>query len=109
MSVKARLPCESPDEAGARRPVREDRLAQLGRDASAGHDDATEQLLRAIAPDMLRVLRAVLGATYPDLEDLLQDCLLGFIRALGQFRYESSVRTYALTIAFRHALAAKRR
>ena len=58
---------------------------------------------------MLRVIRSVLGASYSDLEDLLQDCLLGFMRALGQFRYESTVTTFALTIAFRHALAAKRR
>jgi RNA polymerase sigma-70 factor (ECF subfamily) len=110
MTQKAPLPSEATNQARARRSsARDDRLAELGRAGSAGDDVALEQLLRALAPDMLRVFRAVLGSTYADVEDLLQDCLLGFIRALGQFRYESSVSTFALTIAFRHALTAKRR
>jgi RNA polymerase sigma-70 factor (ECF subfamily) len=88
---------------------RAERLAVLGRAACAGDHAALEQLLRTLAPDMLRVIRSVLGAQCPDLDDLVQDCLLGFMRSLGQFRYESSVSTFALTIAFRHALAAKRR
>ena len=110
MTAKAPISSEPTNEARARRSSpRGDRLTELGRAGSAGDDAALEQLLRALAPDMLRVFRAVLGSAYPDVDDLLQDCLLGFIRALGQFRYESSVSTFALTIAFRHALAAKRR
>jgi RNA polymerase sigma-70 factor (ECF subfamily) len=110
MTAKAPLPPESDDEAATRRSsTRVDPLADLGRAATAGDDGALEQLLRAIAPDILRVTRAVLGSSCPDVEDILQDCLLGLIRSLEQFRYESSVRTFALTIAFRHALAAKRR
>ncbi len=109
MTFKAR-PLHPPEEARSGRPPgRDDRLASLGHAAAAGDDAAVEELLRALAPDMLRVIRAVVGSTYLDVEDLLQDGLLGFIRALGQFRYESSVSTFALTIAFRHALAAKRR
>jgi RNA polymerase sigma-70 factor (ECF subfamily) len=110
MTVKAPLPSEAPNAARVERSrEREDRLAELGRAATAGDDAALERLLRAIAPDMLRVVRAVVGSTYADVEDLVQDCLLGFIRALAQFRYESRVTTFALTIAFRHALTAKRR
>jgi RNA polymerase sigma factor (sigma-70 family) len=103
---KARVSSESRPVAGA--AARVDCLADLGREAAAGDDQALERLLRAIAPDMLRVIRSVLGASCADLEDLVQECLLGFIRALGQFRYQSSVKAFALTIAFRHALAAKR-
>src|SRR5689334_19724235 len=110
MTVKARIPSESPEVTRAgRASARDDRLVALGRAASGGDDDALDDLLRALAPDMLRVIRAVVGPTYLDVEDLLQEGLLGFVRALGQFRYESSVSTFALTIAFRHALGAKRR
>ena len=110
MTVKARLPSDAPYEPRARsQPVRDDRLANLGRAASVGDEVALEQLLRSIASDILRVIRVVFGSSNTDVEDLVQDCLLGFMRALGQFRYESSVSTFALTIAFRHALAAKRR
>jgi RNA polymerase sigma factor (sigma-70 family) len=104
---KAHASSESLHDAGAGGRV--DPLAALGREAAAGDEQALERLLRAIAPDMLRVIKSVLGAAHADLEDLVQECLLGFMRALGQFRYQSSVRTFALTIAFRHALAAKRR
>ncbi|HXI55224.1 MAG TPA: RNA polymerase sigma factor [Polyangia bacterium] len=81
----------------------------LGRAAIAGDQAALEKLLRSLGPDILRVARAVLGHKHPDLDDLVQECLLGFVRALSQFRFESSVSTFALTITFRHALTAKRR
>jgi RNA polymerase sigma factor (sigma-70 family) len=108
MTLKALQPVD-PQPAPSASAERAERLAALGRAACAGDDAALEQLLRTLAPDMLRVIRSVLGAQCPDLDDLVQDCLLGFMRSLGQFRYESSVSTFALTIAFRHALAAKRR
>ena len=88
---------------------RNEQLTALGRLAMGGDAFALERLLRALGPDMLRVVRAVLGPAHPDLDDLVQECLLGFVRALAQFRFESSVSTFALTIAFRHALHAKRR
>ena len=108
MTLKAELLA---DQSPAHRASAEraERLAVLGRAACAGDEAALERLLRALAPDILRVIRSVLGPECPDLEDLVQECLLGFMRSLGQFRYESSVSTFALTIAFRHALAAKRR
>ncbi|MEA2696134.1 MAG: hypothetical protein QOI66_405 [Myxococcales bacterium] len=110
MTAKAHLSstpaADAPSEAA---PTRHDLLAELGRAAAAGDADALERLLRSLGPDMLRVIRSVLGAKHPDLDDLVQDCLLAFIRALTQFRFESSVSTFALTIAFRHALASKRR
>lgn len=109
MTIKAQQPATSSEAEGERPSERVDRLAELGHAAAGGDDDAMERLLRAIAPDMLRVIRSVLGPSHADLDDLVQDCLLGFIRALGQFRFESSVATFALTIAFRQALGAKRR
>jgi RNA polymerase sigma-70 factor (ECF subfamily) len=109
MTAKVSVPSNLQDAGSESRRAREDMLADLGRAALAGDDGALEELVRAIAPDVLRVVRTVLGSRDADVEDLVQECLLGFVRALAQFRHESSVSTFALTIAFRHALAAKRR
>jgi RNA polymerase sigma-70 factor (ECF subfamily) len=103
------MPFKSHDARAEARRARDEQLAELGRAALAGEDAALEELVRAIAPEVLRVVRTVLGYKFADVEDLVQECLLGFVRALPQFRYESSVSTFALTIAFRHALSAKRR
>ena len=88
---------------------RGEELDGLARAASSGDSACLQRLLRVLGPDVLRVIRSVLGSTHPDVEDLLQESLLGLIRALPSFRFESSVKTLALTIGFRHALGAKRR
>lgn len=84
-------------------------LLALARQAATGDAHATQRLLRAVSPQVLRVVRAVLGASHPDTEDIVQEALLGFLRALGDFRGESSVAYFASSIAFRRALEAKRR
>jgi RNA polymerase sigma factor (sigma-70 family) len=89
--------------------MRANQLEALARAATAGDHAALQSLVTTIAPDVLRVIRTVLGTAHPDVEDLVQDSLLGLVRALPGFRYESSLTTLALTIAFRHALGAKRR
>jgi len=109
MTVKSPISSKQRDECALRSRTRCEGLADLGRAALAENDEALEELVRAIAPDVLRVVRTVLGSKSADLDDLVQECLLGFVRSFAQFRYESSVSTFALTIAFRHALAAKRR
>jgi RNA polymerase sigma-70 factor (ECF subfamily) len=83
------------------------RPSDVGRVASTGDNDALEGLLRAIAPDMLRVIRAVVGASCPDVENLMQEALIDFVRALGQFPREGGLMTVALTLAFRRAFALK--
>jgi RNA polymerase sigma-70 factor (ECF subfamily) len=88
---------------------RVDPLVDQVRALLEGNTAALEPLLRALAPNMLRVIRAVLGSSHPDAEDLLQDSLISLTHALGKFRFESSVSHFALTIAFRQALTAKRR
>jgi RNA polymerase sigma-70 factor (ECF subfamily) len=84
-------------------------LLRLARDVADGQAAAVEPLLEAVAPHVLRVVRAVLGSAHPETEDIVQDSLLGFLRALASFRGESSVTHFAARIAFRHALEARRR
>jgi RNA polymerase sigma-70 factor (ECF subfamily) len=84
-------------------------LTLLTRAAVAGDDLATRRLLRHISPYVLRVVRAVLGHGHGDTEDVIQDVLLIFLRALPGFRGEASVTTFVSTIAFRRAVETKRR
>lgn len=101
-----RLVRSEPEPAAADAP---EALLALARRAAAGDAQATQRLLRAVSPQVLRVVRAVLGASHPDTEDIVQEVLLGLLRALGDFRGESSVAYFASCIAFRRALEAKRR
>jgi RNA polymerase sigma-70 factor (ECF subfamily) len=84
-------------------------LLRLARDVAAGNANAIDPLLEAVAPQVLRVVRAVLGSAHAETEDIVQESLLGFLRGLSSFRGESSVTHYAARIAFRHALEARRR
>jgi RNA polymerase sigma-70 factor (ECF subfamily) len=84
-------------------------LMRLARDVAGGNDAAVQPLLEAVGPHVLRVVRAVLGSTHAEAEDIVQDSLLGFLRALSAFRGDSSVMHFAARIAFRHALEARKR
>jgi RNA polymerase sigma-70 factor (ECF subfamily) len=89
---------EQPSEAMA--------LAKL---AARGDKDATSKLLRLLAPRLSRVVRAVLGAQHPDVDDAFQLSLIGFVQALPAFRGECDPAGYATTITVRTALATRRR
>jgi RNA polymerase sigma-70 factor (ECF subfamily) len=86
-----------------------DEQVALVRDCIAGHRQATQRLLRQAAPEVRRIVRGILGSAHADLEDTIQESLLDFIKALPSFRFESNVLHYAVRIAFRAALATKRR
>src|SRR5580704_2208495 len=58
----------------------------LARAAAQGDSAATGQLLRALAPRLGRVVRAVLGGGHPDLDDAIQQSLIGLVQALPAFR-----------------------
>jgi RNA polymerase sigma-70 factor (ECF subfamily) len=92
------LPPSSDEEQGA-----------LVRSCIAGDQKATQRLLRLAAPEVRRIVKGILGGAHPDFEDTIQESLLGFIKALPNFRFESNVLHYAVRIAFRAALATKRR
>lgn len=84
-------------------------MLELARAAAGGDTRATSQLLRAVAPLVTRVVRAVLGGGHPEVPDVVQQSLIGLVRALPAFRGECAPEGYAQTIAMRTALLARRR
>jgi RNA polymerase sigma-70 factor (ECF subfamily) len=81
----------------------------LARQAATGDAAATSRLLRSLASRVVRVVRAVLGGGHPDVDDVAQQALIGFIQALPAFRGDCDPARYATTIAVRTAIGARRR
>lgn len=81
----------------------------LARLAAAGDRNATRRLLVLIAPRVGRVVRAILGGAHPDIDDVTQQSLLGFVRALPAFRGDCEPMQFASRIAARTAIAGARR
>ncbi len=81
---------------------------QLARLAARGEPAATAQLLRLLAPEMMRVVRGVMGPYTSDAEDALQQALVALVHALPAFRGECSPAGYACRIAFRSAMRVRR-
>jgi RNA polymerase sigma factor (sigma-70 family) len=81
----------------------------LARAAAGGDSAATGQLLRALAPRLGRVVRAVLGGTHPDVDDAVQQSLIGLVQALPAFRGDCEPLGYATIIAVRTAVATRKR
>lgn len=77
--------------------------------AIAGDPAALRELLRLLAPEIARVVRAILGPSDMGLEDAVQEALLAFVHALPSFRGDCSTRRFANRIAARTALLARRR
>jgi RNA polymerase sigma factor (sigma-70 family) len=81
----------------------------LARAAAQGDSAATGQLLRALTPRLGRVVRAVLGGGHPDLDDAVQQSLIGLVQALPAFRGDCEPLGYATIIAVRTAVAIRKR
>jgi RNA polymerase sigma-70 factor (ECF subfamily) len=69
----------------------------------------TQELLRSLVPGMVRAAAAILGPSDPDLDDVVQQSLIGFVQALPGFRGECGPARFASRIVVRTACAAKRR
>jgi RNA polymerase sigma factor (sigma-70 family) len=90
-------------------PQKDGRLALLVDRAVAGDTEATGALLKALAPSMIRAAQQLLGATHADLDDVVQQSLIGFVQALPHFRGECSIGHFASRIVARIAVAARKR
>lgn len=77
--------------------------------AVRGDTAAIGQLLKALAPGVVRAARALLGSTHADVDDVIQQSLIGLVQALPAFRGECSPAHFASRIVTRTALAARRR
>ena len=86
-------------------PRATDPLAERLRAANAGDARAMRDLVRAVAP---QVRGAVATLSLGHADDVAQECLIAFVRALPAFRGDSSVIHYARRIAVRTAVHLRR-
>jgi RNA polymerase sigma factor (sigma-70 family) len=93
----------------AKRRTSADPLLVLARAAKGGDAAALRTLVVSVTPVLLRAGRGVLGVSHPDVEDTAQEAALGFVRALAEYREDSSVLHYATRIGALTALAHRRR
>jgi len=97
----------------ARQPVKpaddDTDVGEIAKLAAAGDTSATARLLRIVAPEMLRVVRGVMGPYSSDVDDAVQQALVALIQALPAFRGECAPAGYACRIAFRTALGMRKR
>src|SRR4051794_1848983 len=84
-------------------------LTSLAKVAAAGDSAATSKLLRAVAPRLVAIVRAVLGGGHPDVDDATQQALIGFVQALPAYRGDCDPVGYGRIIAVRAAIAIRRR
>jgi RNA polymerase sigma-70 factor, ECF subfamily len=87
----------------------EDELRPLAEAANDGDVVALRTLLTVLAPQILRVVRRVLGHGHPDVEDVAQECAVELVGALRRFRGESSVHHFACRVVLQSAMNARRK
>lgn len=90
-------------------PRRADELFAVARDAAQGVSSAVRTLVLHVGPAMLMTVRKILGNGHPDVDDVAQDAVIALLNAIGGFRGESSVMTFAHRVALLTALAARRK
>jgi len=88
-------------------PVRQAaRLARKIRAAECGDEKAVRALLAVVAPTVSRVVGLVLGPRHPDADDLVQESLVDFLRALPVTGDELELGQLAAFVSLRRALEA---
>lgn len=90
-------------------PALVDPVQALVQKAQANDRVALRQLLERVTSTVLGVVRRVLGSQHPAIEDVTQESLCAFVKALPAFRGDSNIRTYASRIAIRTALALRQK
>src|SRR2546423_13349043 len=66
-------------------------------------------LLKSLAPGMIRAAHALMGAHHPDVDDVVQQALIGLVQALPTFRGECSHAHFASRIVARTVVTARHR
>jgi RNA polymerase sigma factor (sigma-70 family) len=84
-------------------------LLEVAQRAAAGDTAAIGMLLKALAPQMIRTVHALMGATHADADDVVQQAMIALVQALPQFRGECSPQHYASRIVARMVVSTKRR
>jgi RNA polymerase sigma factor (sigma-70 family) len=102
-----RSPALFPDSGET--PVRRaDPLDAVADRAISGDRQALETLLLELGAPMLRTVRKVLGTHHPSVDDVAQEAALGFVHGLPTFRKECTLAHFAVRVALRSALKARR-
>jgi RNA polymerase sigma factor (sigma-70 family) len=109
MAAALRNRGSGPSGASPSEQPRVDELLPLARAAASRDPTAAGSLVVHVAPLMLRVVRSVLGARHPDVEDVAQDAVIQLLASLPSFRGESTVLYYAGRIALFTALGSRKR
>lgn len=84
-------------------------LVALAHQAAKGDSAAMSVLLRAVGPKLIAVVRAILGASHPDVDDAVQQTLIGFVQSLPSFRGDCDPTGYGRVIAVRTSMAIRKR
>ncbi len=77
--------------------------------AAAGDGRAQRTVLVTVGPAVLKVVRLVLGARHPDVEDAFQEAMVAVHGALRDFRGECSTTHFACRVALHTAMNVRRR
>lgn len=85
-----------------------DPLWPLVQAVRAGDDESAHKLLAETGPSMLRVIRKMISDP-TEAEDLLQDAMMAFIKALPRFRHDAGTRHFACRVAVLTCMAHRRR
>jgi RNA polymerase sigma-70 factor (ECF subfamily) len=94
---------------GSASSAQHDELAALAAAVQRGDPAAVRTLLTTIMPQLLRVVRRVLGAGHPDLEDVTYEAAHAVLDGLPRFRREGTLRHFACRVAAFTATNAGRR
>ncbi len=86
-----------------------DSLAPLAKAAVGGDRAAIRTFLVTIGPHLLRVVRRVLGASHPDVDDVVQESAFAVIDALPRHRGECTVLHFVCRVAVLTAMNVRRR
>ncbi len=91
------------------REPRQDELGELAQAAQRGDERAIRTFLVAIGPQLLRVVRRVVGSEHPDVEDLAQEAAVHVLGALPRYRGECTVLHFVCRIAVLATMNARRK
>jgi RNA polymerase sigma-70 factor (ECF subfamily) len=98
-----------PSQSQSALPGRHDELEALALRAHGGDAVAIRTFVTAIGPQILRVVRRVLGPSHPDVEDAAQESAFAVLGALARYRGESTVVHFACRVAVQTAMNVRRR
>ena len=88
---------------------RRDELLGLAAAVQRGDAQALSTFLSAIVPQLLRVVRSVLGPEHADLEDVAYEAAYAVVEGLPRFRGEGTVLHFACRVTVLSAMNVRRR